>query len=68
MSARKVEVTVTRRKSFEDELARIVRRANRLRAALTDSADVKAVDVKKATVPEHTRVAHTRYIVVRRKK
>jgi len=66
VSAKVVEVTTGRRKLFEDELKRIVRRANRLRAALEGSVDVKAVEVGRAKVEAHTRAPHVRYIMVRR--
>lgn len=66
--ARTITLDTKRKKTFEDELARIVRRANRLRAALEGSADVKRVPVGRAQVPAHTREPHYRYIVVRRKR
>jgi hypothetical protein len=63
-----VKLDKKRRKTFEEALASIVRRAGRLKAALEGSADIKRVPVGKATVPEHTREAHYRYIIVRRRK
>jgi hypothetical protein len=59
---------VSRQTKFEEELARIVRRANRLRAALAGDADIVKVEVKKCTVPQHDRVAHTRLVIQKRKK
>lgn len=56
------------RKMFEDELERIVRRAQRLRAALEGSADLREIKVAACKVAEHERGAHTRYVVVRRSK
>lgn len=56
------------RATFEADLARIVRRANRIRAAMNGSMDVVAVEVKESRlIKEHKRGAHTRYIIVRRK-
>ena len=60
-------MTPAQRKQFEEELARIVRRRERLSAALAGSADVERVQVRQCVVPEHTRGAHTR-IVIRLKK
>ncbi len=55
-------------REFEEELARIVRRANRLRAAIAGSADVRQVSVKSCKVAAHTRGAHTRTVITLRSK
>lgn len=55
------------RKRFEDELKRVVRRRERLAAALSGSAEIERVPVKECVVHEHTRGEHTR-LVVRLKK
>jgi hypothetical protein len=62
-----VSKSALQRKAFEDELARIVRRANRLRAAMDGSADIVATPVNRCVVAKHERAAHTRYIIKRRK-
>lgn len=56
------------RRQFEQELKRIVRRRERLAAALSGSAEVERVPVKQCTVPEHTRGEHTRLIVRLKKR
>lgn len=61
-------MNAARRKQFEEDLARIIRRAGRLRAAMSGDADVVAVKVKKCVVPEHTRGSHTRYVIQKRSK
>lgn len=53
---------------FEEELARILRRAARLKAALAGSADIERVQVQACKVAAHTRGAHTRVIIRMRKK
>lgn len=54
--------------TFEDELARIVRRATRLRAAIAGSADVRRVKVAECKVAAHTRGAHTRVVIQLKKE
>ena len=54
-------------KKFEDELARVVRRAMRLRAAIAGSADITRVRVAECEVAAHTRGAHTRLVIRLRK-
>lgn len=54
--------------SFEDELKRVLRRAQRLRAAIAHEADIERVKVKSCRVVSHTRGAHTRLVIRLRKK
>lgn len=60
-------MNASQRKRFEEDLARIVRRANRLRAAIDGSADVVVVQVRQCEVAKHTRGAHTRTVIKLRK-
>lgn len=53
---------------FEQELARVVRRAQRLRAALAHEADVVRVEVPACKVRAHTRGAHQRLVIKLRRK
>lgn len=53
---------------FEDELARIVRRAQRLRAAIAGEATITRVQVREVKVRAHTRRAHVRLVITARKK
>jgi len=48
---------------FETELAAVLRRAERLKAAVAGTATITPVDVKKCMVKAHSRVAHTRYVI-----
>lgn len=52
---------------FESELARVLRRAERLKAAVSGSADVIEVHVREHNVRAHKRGAHTRYVITLRK-
>ena len=58
----------TQRTQFEQDLARIIRRANRIKAAMDGSADVYQVTVKPTRVRAHTRGEHTRVIIKMKKK
>lgn len=54
---------------FEEELSRTLRRAERLRAAMKGSADVRYVDVKESRwIERHKRSAHKRMIITLRVK
>jgi hypothetical protein len=53
--------------NFEDELSRVLRRAERLRAAIKGSASVTTVQVKAHKVREHNVRAHARVIITMRK-
>lgn len=61
-------MTRAQRLQFEQDLARILRRAARIRAAFEGSADVVAIKVKPCKVAEHKRGAHTRYVIQKRSK
>ena len=53
---------------FEQELERVLARADRLKAAIKGSASVKTVSVKAHNVRAHTVRAHERVIIVVPKK
>lgn len=59
---------MSKKYDFEEELQRVVRRANRLRAAMSGDATVTEVPVKSVRVRAHTRRAHTRLVITTRKK
>lgn len=58
---------VKARKRFEEELARIVRRVNRLKSALEGSADIEFIEVGECQVKAHLRSRHKRAIIRKRK-
>lgn len=53
---------------FEAELARVVRRANRLRAAIAGEATITRVEVKRTEVRKHWRKAHVRLVITPKEK
>ena len=53
---------------FEVELARVLRRAELLRAALRGDALIEEVRVRETKVRAHTRREHVRYVLRRRKR
>ncbi len=53
---------------FETELDRVLRRVNRLKAAIAGDAQVTEVKVKEHNVRAHKRAAHTRYVITIGKK
>lgn len=55
------------KREFEEELARVLRRAARLRAAVEGSADLQRVEVDGGWVRKHYRKKHTRIVIRLRK-
>ena len=53
---------------FETELSAVLRRAARLRSAISGDADITEVKVKEHNVRAHKRAAHTRYVITLRGK
>jgi hypothetical protein len=48
---------------FEEELERVLRRAEKLKAAIKGSASIQRVDVKAHNVRAHSVRAHTRLLI-----
>lgn len=56
------------KRKFEEDLAIVLRRVRRLRAAIDGQADVRYVQVKACKVRAHERGAHRRAVIVLRSK